>query len=364
MEAQTLRERAPARPVDEEKLEVFLHRAVGDMAAIAGGALTLTGHRLGLFRALAEGGPQTPAQLAERTGTHERYVREWLNAQAAGGYVEYGGGEGTYSLPPEQAYALADPDSPVFLPGGFDVMAAMWAATERMVETFRSGEGMGWHEHDERLFHGTEMFFRPGYRAHLTRDWIPALDGVQARLEEGARVADVGCGHGASTILMARAYPASTFVGCDYHDASIATARERALEAGVADRVHFEVASAESLPGDGYDLVCYFDCFHDLGDPVGAARRAREALAPGGTLMLVEPRAGDRVEENLNPVGRLFYAASTFLCTPNSLSQDVGLALGAQAGEARLAEVLGEAGFAQVRRATETPFNLVLEARP
>ena len=364
METARTQETTQDRPLDEEKLEVFVHRAVGDMAAIASGALTLTGHRLGLFRAMDEGGPQTPGELAARTGTRERYVREWLNAQAAGGYVDYDPDTGRYRLPPEQALALADPDSPVFLAGGFDVMAAMWSAAERMVDTFRSGEGMGWHEHDPRLFHGTELFFRPGYRAHLTSDWIPSLDGVEARLRAGGRVADVGCGHGASTILMARAYPRSELVGCDYHDASVATARERAAEAGVDDRVRFEVASAEALPGDGYDLVCFFDCFHDLGDPVGAARRAREALAPRGTLMLVEPRAGDSVEENLNPVGRLFYAASTFLCTPNSLSQDVGLALGAQAGEARLTEVLREAGFGRVRRATETPFNIVLEARP
>ena len=355
---------APAPELDQAKLEAFLHRAVGDMGAIASGALTLTGHRLGLFRAMAGAGPLTPAELAKRTGTRERNVREWLNAQAAGGYVNYDPGRGTYELPPEQAFALANPDSPVFLAGGFDLLAAMWAAAERMVSVFRDGGGMGWHEHDHRLFDGTEYFFRPGYRAHVVAEWIPALDGVEEKLRRGAKVADVGCGHGASAIIMAESYPRSSFLGIDYHDGSVAVARERARVAGVDDRVRFEVAPASQLPGEGYDLVCFFDCFHDLGDPVGAARRARAALARGGTVMLVEPNASDRVADNLNPLGRLFYSASTFLCTPNSLSQEVGLALGAQAGEARLREVLKEAGFSRVRRATETPFNIVLEARP
>ncbi|HEX7050748.1 MAG TPA: methyltransferase domain-containing protein [Longimicrobiales bacterium] len=366
MESQTIDRQAPdtASEVDPERLEAFLHRAVGDMAATAACALTLTGHRLGLFRAMAGAGPLTSEELAERTGLRERYLREWLNAQAAGAYVTYDAATGRYTLPPEQAAALADSDSPVFVAGGFDVLAAIWAATERMAEAFRTGEGVGWHEHDARLFNGTEAFFRPGYKANLASAWIPALEGVEEKLRAGAKVADVGCGHGASTIIMAEAFPASMFYGFDYHGPSIETAGRRASDAGVADRVRFEVAPATAFPGAGYDLICFFDCFHDLGDPVGAAAHARKALAADGTLMLVEPMAGDRPEENLHPLGRLFYAASTFLCTPNSLSQEVGTALGAQAGEARLRAILEEAGFRRVRRATETPFNLILEARP
>ena len=348
--------------IDERRLEEFLHRAVGDMAAAAAGALTLTGHRLGLFRAMAGAGPLRAADLAQRTGTRERYVREWLNAQAAGGYVHYDPASKTYELPAEQALALADSDSPVFLPGAFDVMAAMWADAERMAQVFRTGNGVGWHDHDSRLFSGTEMFFRPGYRAHLTQEWIPALTGVEAKLRRGAKVADVGCGHGASAVIIAQAYHKSTVIGVDYHEPSIAIAKSRAKAAGVGDRVSFETVPAKQLPGKDYDLVCFFDCFHDLGDPLGAARRAFDALADEGTLMLVEPRAGDHVEDNMNPVGRLYYAASTFLCTPNSLSQEVGAALGAQAGEQCITAVLREAGFTNVRRAAETPFNFVIEA--
>jgi ubiquinone/menaquinone biosynthesis C-methylase UbiE len=355
---------APAAPaVDQGRLEAFINLAIGDMAAIASGALTLAGHRLGLFRAMAGAGPLTPAELAERTGTRERYVLEWLNAQAAGGYVKYDRARRTYELPAEQAVVLADPDSPFFLPGGYDVLAALWADAERMADRFRSGEGMGWHEHDHRLFSGTEAFFRPGYRAHLAAEWIPSLDGVEERLSAGGTVADVGCGHGASTIAMAQAYPRAIFLGVDSHAASIDTARERAREAGVADRVRFETARAKELPGKDFDLVCFFDCLHDLGDPIGAAKRAREALRKGGTLMVVEPAAADKVEENLNPLGRLYYSASTFICTPNSLSQEVGLALGAQAGQTRLTKVLRDAGFTEVRLATRTPFNMVLEAK-
>lgn len=353
---------APA--VDRERLETFLHRAVGDMASAASGALTLVGHRLGLYQAMAGAGPLTSRELARRTGTDERYVREWLNNQAAGGYVDYDPAARTYRLPAEQAAMLADPDSPFYVAGGFDLMAAMWGDAERMVDVFRTGAGMGWHEHDHRLFSGTELFFRPGYRAHLAADWIPALDGVETKLRRGAQVADVGCGHGASVIALAEAFPSSRFRGFDYHRASIETARKRARAAGVADRVEFHQAEAREFPGTGYDLVCFFDCLHDLGDPAGAARHARETLSPDGTLMLVEPRAGDEVAENLNPVGRLFYAASAFLCTPNSRSQEVGAALGAQAGEARLTDLLRQAGFGRVRRATETPFNMILEARP
>lgn len=350
--------------VQPERLEAFLHQAAADMAAAAAGALTVAGHRIGLYRAMAGAGPLTAAELADRTGTLERYVREWLNAQAAGGYVEYDSSADTYELPPEQAMILANSDSPVFLAGGFDVMAAMWAATERMAERFRSGDGLAWHEHDARLFAGTEMMFRPGYRTYLTQEWIPALDGMHERLQRGGRVADLGCGHGASTIAMAQAYPKSRFVGLDYHAPSIDTARHRAEEAGVADRTEFRVGSANEFTGEGFDLICFFDCLHDLGDPVGAATRARRALGEHGVVMLVEPAAGDGIEDNLNPVGRLYYAASTFLCTPNSLSQPVGLALGAQAGESRLRAVLSEAGLGRVRRAAETPFNIVLEARP
>jgi len=350
--------------IDHGKLEQQVFATVSDLGAAVSTAAALVGHKAGLYQAMAGAGPMSPQQLAEATGTRERYVREWLNNQAAGGYVEYDPAAGTYTLPDEQAMILADPDSPVFLAGGFDVVAAMWAGVDRIEEAFSSGEGVGWHEQHPRLFSGTDAFFRPGYRAHLVAEWIPALDGVEDKLAAGARVADVGCGYGASTVLMAQAFPRSTFTGIDYHEASVGAATTAAAEAGVADRVSFEVADAASLPGGDYDLVCYFDCLHDIGDPVGAARRAHEALRPDGTALLLEPNAADRVEDNLNPVGRLFYGASTFLCTPNSLSQDVGLGLGAQAGEARLRGVMEEAGFTRFRRVAETPINIVLEARP
>jgi len=352
--------------VDEAKLEQFVHTVVGDLGAAMHAALVRIGDELGLYRAMAGAGAMTSAELAERTGTAERYVREWLAAQAAGGYVSYDADSGRYSLPPEQAVALADESSPFFMLGGFQVASACVADQPAITEAFRTGDGVGWHEHDDRLFAGTERFFRPNYRGNLVNSWIPALDGVQAKLEAGARAADVGCGHGASTILMAQAFPASTFVGYDYHDASIDAARSAARDAGVSERVSFEIAGAADYPSPegGFDLVCFFDCLHDMGDPVGACRHTLRALAPDGTAMLVEPNAGDRVEDNLNPVGRVFYCASTMICTPNSLDQDVGLALGAQAGEARLAAVAREAGFTRFRRAAETPFNLVLEARP
>jgi SAM-dependent methyltransferase len=313
---------------------------------------------------MADGEPTTPAQLAEKTGCRERYLREWLCQQAASEYVEYDAATGTFRLPPEQALALAVDESPAFIPGAFQLLAAMIKDEPHITERFRSGEGMGWHEHDHDLFEGTERFFRPGYNAHLVAEWLPALDGVVARLEEGIRVADIGCGHGVSTILMAQAYPKSTFVGSDYHEGSIEAARRGAERAGVADRVTFEVASAAGFGGGPYGLICVFDALHDMGDPVGAAKHVRTQLADDGTWLVVEPMAGDRIEDNLNPVGRVFYAGSTMLCTPASLSQEVGLALGAQAGEERLAEVLGEGGFSHVRRAAETPFNLVLEVRP
>jgi SAM-dependent methyltransferase len=355
---------APQTSIDEDKLHQFVGSMVGDLGATLNTALIRIGDKLGLYKAMAGAGPLTPADLAERTATTERYVREWLAAQAAGGYIEYDPDTDRYELPPEQAMALAYEDSPAFMLGGFQIASAVLADEPKLADAFRSGEGVGWHEHDERLFGGTERFFRPGYRANLIGAWIPALDGVEEKLRAGAKVADVGCGHGASTIIIAEAYPRSTFVGFDYHDGSIEAAREAAERAGVGDRVSFEVASAKDYPGSGYDLVAFFDCLHDMGDPVGALSHVRETLDDDGTVMLVEPYAEDRVEENLNPIGRVYYCASTLLCTPGSLDQEVGLALGAQAGEARLGEVAAEAGFTHFRRATETPLNLVLEARP
>ncbi len=350
--------------LDQTKLNEMLHRGVTDFGATFHAALVIIGDKLGLYKGLAAGGPQTPGELAARTGTTERYVREWLASQAAGGYVTYDAPSGRFRLTEEQAFTLADEKSPAFLPGAFQVALAATKAVPKLIEAFRTGEGMGWHEHDHELFHGTERFFRPGYAAHLVSEWIPALTGIEARLKAGGRVADVGCGHGASTLLMADAYPKSTFVGYDYHEGSIQTARERAREAGVADRVKFEVARAKDFPGTGYDLVTFFDCLHDMGDPVGAARHVRSALSPAGAWMIVEPFANDRVEDNLNPIGRVFYSASTLLCTPASLSQEVGLALGAQSGEARMKSVVMAGGFSSFRRATETPFNLIYEARP
>jgi SAM-dependent methyltransferase len=349
--------------VDGEKLEQFVFRAVDEVGATLNAALVVMGDRLGLYRALAGAGPLTPVELARRAGVAERYVREWLNAQAAGGYVEYDPASGSYTLPPEQTVALTDTESPAYLPGFFQIALGSVIDSPRITEAARSGEGVGWHEHSHDVFEGCERFFRPGYNANLLPSWLPALDGVVEKLERGAKVADVGCGHGASTILMAQAFPKSTFVGSDYHDGSIETARQRAEEAGVGDRVVFEHAPAASYPGTGYDLVTTFDCLHDMGDPVGAARHVRETLAEDGTWMIVEPMAGDRVEDNLNPVGRAYYGFSTFLCTPASLSQEVGLALGAQAGQARIGDVVAAGGFGRFRRAAETPFNLVLEAR-
>ncbi len=326
--------------IDEAKLHAFMGQAVTDMGAAISGPLVMIGEKLGLYKAMAHAGPLTSQEVAERSGAAERYVREWLRNQAAGGYVTYDPDTDRYTLPDEHALALADEDSPFYLLGAYELIASVWADEERMATAFRTGEGVGWHEHDHRLFRGTERFFRPGYRGHLVSQWIPALDGVQAKLELGANVADVGCGHGASTIIMAQAFPNSRFFGYDYHPSSIERAREAAREAGVDDRVNFEVADSKHYPGTGYDLVCVFDCLHDMGDPVGAAEHVRDTLAPGGTWMIVEPYANDHVTDNLNPVGRLYYAASTTLCTPASLSQEVGLALGAQAGEAKLTEVI------------------------
>lgn len=353
-----------ATTIDEAKLHAFMGQAVTDMGAIISAPLMVLGEKLGLYRAMAGAGPLSSQEVAERAGAAERSVREWLRNQAAGGYVTYDPESDRYTLPDEQALALADENSPFYILGVYESIASLYADEDKILEAFRSGEGMGWHEHDHRLFRGTERFFRPGYRGHLVAEWIPALEGVKEKLELGGKVADVGCGHGASTILMAAAFPNSEFVGFDYHEASIERAREAAREAGADQRLTFEVASAKDYPGSGYDLVCVFDCLHDMGDPVGASAHVLETLDPDGTWMIVEPFANDRIEQNLNPVGRVFYGASTVICTPASLSQEVGLALGAQAGEARLTEVLKEGGFTRVRRAAETPFNLILEARP
>jgi SAM-dependent methyltransferase len=342
----------------------FVFRAVEEVGATLNTALVVMGDRLGLYRAMAGAGPLAPAELAERTGTAERYVREWLNAQAAGGYVSYDPDSGRYLLPPEQAVALTDPGSPAYLPGFFQIALGSVTDSPHIVDAARTGSGFGWHEHVSDVHDGCERFFRPGYNANLISAWLPALDGVVAKLERGALVADVGCGHGSSTILMAQHFPSSVFVGSDYHAGSVETARRRAQEAGVADRVRFEVAPAASYDGAEYDLVTMFDCLHDMGDPAGAARHVRGTLKPDGTWMIVEPMAADRVEGNLNPVGRAYYSFSTLLCTPASLSQEVGLALGAQAGEARIADVAATGGFTRFRRASETPFNLVFEARP
>jgi SAM-dependent methyltransferase len=346
---------------DPKKLDSFIGQIVGDAGAAMSAALVVVGDRLGLYKGLAKG-PANAAELAKRTGTAERYVQEWLDAQAASGYVRYSAESETYELPPEQATAFADELSPAFVPGFFQLMHAMWSAVDRISERFKTGDGLAWGEHHHCLFEGTERFFRAGYRGNLVSTWLPALDGVVAKLERGAKVADVGCGLGASTILMAQAFPKARFFGYDSHPKSIELARERAAEAGVGERVTFEVASATDFPGREYDLVCHFDCLHDMEDPVGAARRVKAVLASGGNWMIVEPFAADRREDNHNAVGRVFYSASTMLCVPHSLSQR-GPALGAQAGEARLRRIVDEAGFARFRRATQTPFNLVLEAQ-
>jgi ubiquinone/menaquinone biosynthesis C-methylase UbiE len=349
--------------IDQEKLMEFLHRFVGDLGATMAAGNVLVGDRLGLYRALAER-PMLPHELAERTGTATRYVDEWLRGQAAGGYVEYDPQAKAYSLTAEQAFALTDPDGAVFAPGAFELALGALRAQDKVTEAFRSGAGVGWHEHDEEVFSGCERFFRPGYAANLITSWLPALDGVEAKLNAGARVADVGCGHGASTTLMARAFPNSGFTGSDYHEGSITQARKRVADAGLADQVRFDVASAQTFDGGPYDLVTTFDCLHDMGDPVGAARHIREMLAPDGTWMVVEPYAGNCVTDNLNPVGRVYYSFSTFLCVPNALSQDGGYSLGAQAGEEAIRRLAVDAGYARFRRVAETPFNIVYELRP
>jgi SAM-dependent methyltransferase len=350
--------------LDMDKLNAFLGRAVVDIGATLHAGLVLIGEKLGLYKALAAAdGPLTPAELARKTDTTERYVREWLNAQAAGGSVTYHADSGRYSLTPEQAFTLADADSPAYLPGAFLLATSAVKSEPKITDAFRTGAGFGWHEHDHGLFEGTEKFFRPNYVGNLVSSWIPALTGVEEKLRRGAKVADVGCGHGASTILLAQAFPKSTFIGFDYHGPSIEAARKAAQRAGVSERVTFEQAPAKSYPGQDYDLVAFFDCLHDMGDPVGAATHVLRSLAADGTWMVVEPFAGDKVEDNLNPVGRVYYSASTLICTPASRSQEVGLALGAQAGEARLRDVASRGGFGRFRRAAATPFNLVFEAR-
>ena len=352
-----------APPIDMNKLNAFIGQFVGDLGAAVHAGMVVIGEKLGLYKALAEG-PMTPAQLASRTGTDERYLREWLASQAAGGYITYDDQAATFSLSREQAFTLAQEDSPAYLPGAFELALGSLAAVPRIAESFRTGAGMGWHEHEDGVFHGCEKFFRPGYAANLISSWIPALEGLKEKLEAGGMVADVGCGKGASTLLIAKAFPNSRFFGFDYHDKSIEGARQTAEEQGLSDRVQFQVARAKEFPGAGYDFVAVFDCLHDLGDPVGAARHVYDALAPDGTWMIVEPFANDRLKDNLNPVGRVYYSFSTLLCTPCSRSQEVGLCLGAQAGEARIREVVGAAGFTRFRRATETAFNIVYEARP
>ena len=357
-------EPASVTTIDEAKLGAFMGQAVVDMGTAMAAPLLVIGEKLGLFKAMAGAGPLTSGEVAERAGVSERYTREWLRGQAAGGYVEYDGGSDRYILSNEHALALADENSPYYVLGFYSSVASVFADLDQLTECFRTGTGFGWHQHDPRLFVGTERFFRPGYAANLVSQWLPTLDGVVAKLEAGAKVADVGCGHGASTLLMAQAFPNSEFHGFDYHGESIERSRVLAAEEGLSSNCTFEVASAKDFPGEGYDLITHFDCLHDMGDPVGAARHVREVIAADGTWMIVEPMAGDTVEENLNPVGRCFYNASTIICTPASMSQEVGAALGAQAGEAKLREVSQQGGFTQFRRATETPFNLILEARP
>jgi SAM-dependent methyltransferase len=350
--------------IDEAKLNEFVNKALGDIGGALTAGLVAIGDQLGLYKALAAHGPLNSAELAQHTGTTERYVREWLAQQAAAGYVTYDAAAQRYRMSEEQAEALTNENSPACVLGGFQGMTAAMRASAKIVDGFRTGRGVGWHEHDPELFEGTRRFFQPGYAAHLVSSWLPALEGVADKLKAGAHVADVGCGLGASTMLMARAFPRSEFVGFDYHGPSLERARALAAADGLSARLRFEVAAAKDFPGSGYDLVTCFDCLHDMGDPVGAAAHVRQALAPSGTWMVVEPFAHDRLEDNLNPLGRVFFGASTFVCTPASLAQEVGLALGAQAGEGRLREVIMKGGFRHVRRAAETPFNLILEARP
>lgn len=350
--------------IDEVKLNKIIQKVIEDIGATFHAPLVLIGEKLGLFKAMAEGDLLTAEEIAQRTGTAARYVAEWLPAMAAGGYVEYDPQSGRYFLSAEQVLAFADESSFAYLPGAFQAATAAIRSEARIAEAFRTGQGVGWHEHDPELYLGAERFYKPNYTANLLRSWIPALDGVQHKLAQGALVADVGCGYGASTILMAQAFPDSRFFGFDYHELSIQWARKRAADAGVSDRVHFEAYSAKEMPGENYDLITMFDCLHDMGDPVGVARHMRKAISEDGTWMIVEPFAGDKVEDNFNPVGRLFYCASVLLCTSGAIAQEGQMVLGGQAGEARIREVVTAGGFTRFRRATATPINLVFEARP
>jgi SAM-dependent methyltransferase len=354
---------AQATDLNMDKLNSFIGQFVADLGAAVHAGMVVIGEKLGLYKALASG-PMTSTELAHKTKKDARYLREWLSSQAAGGYISYNGDNDKFSLSTEQAFALANEDSPAYLPGTFEIALGSLAAVPRITESFRSGAGMGWHEHVDGVFHGCEKFFRPGYAANLVSSWIPSLKDVHEKLAKGARVADIGCGKGASTLLMAKAYPKSRFFGFDYHDKSIEAAREAAIREGVSDRVIFEVFKAKDFPGKGYDFAAVFDCLHDMGDPVGAAEHVRQSHAPDGTWMIVEPFANNHLKDNLNPVGRVYYSFSTLLCTPCSRSQEVGLCLGAQAGEERIQSVVKSAGFTRFRRATETAFNIVYEARP
>jgi len=349
--------------VNPDRLNAFVGKMLGDVGAAMNASLMLIGDKLGLYKTLSEKGPLTSTELAQATNTSERYVREWLSAQAASGYVDYDAASGKFSMTPEQTLVFGDEDSPVFMSAVSSVVSSTFLDEPKVSEAFKTGKGVGWNRRSECLFCGTARFFRTGYKHHLVQEWLPALDGVVEKLKRGARVADVGCGHGVSTRLMAEAFPNSRFFGFDYHPGSIEAARQTAKDAGLGERVRFDVHSAKTYPAEGYDLVCFFDCLHDMGDPVGAMKHVRESMAADGTCMLVEPFANDRLEDNLTPVGRIFYAASTVICTPASLDQEVGMALGAQAGEARLRDVAGKGGLTRFRRATETPFNLILEAR-
>ncbi|NNH58583.1 class I SAM-dependent methyltransferase [Rhizobium laguerreae] len=351
------------REPDMQKLDALVGRLVGDVGAAVSGVLVVLGDKVGIFKAMSDGTPMSVQDLVKKTGIRERYLREWLSAQAAADYVAYDEKTDRFSLTPEQAMVFAEENSPAFFVGAFEVVQSMWMDEPKVADAFRTGKGLGWHEHSTCLFRGTERFFRPGYNSHLVNEWIPALAGVEEKLKAGASVADVGCGHGASTILMAQAYPASRFTGFDYHGPSIERAKAAAKDAGVADRVTFQQGSAAEFPGRGYDMVAMFDCLHDMGDPVGAGRHVKETLGPNGTWLIVEPFAHDHLKDNLNPVGRVYYGASTMICTPASLSQEVGLGLGAQAGEMKLRKVALDAGFTHFRRATETPFNMVFEVR-
>jgi 2-polyprenyl-3-methyl-5-hydroxy-6-metoxy-1,4-benzoquinol methylase len=362
MMATTTAAAVPETAVVQEKLDAFLGKFVQDLGAAVHAATVVAGDRLGLYRALSEK-PATSAELAKKTGLNERMVREWLRAQAASGYAEYDAATDRYSLTPEQAFALADPNG-LSLPGAFFVAESMMRDVDKLETAFRTGSGVGWHEHYHSLFHGTERFFRPNYNRHLVSEWIPALTGVQEKLEKGGTVADVGCGHGASCEIMATAFPKAHVTGFDYHEPSLDVARQHAEEAGLSDRITYKQATAKTFPGKNYDLIAFFDCLHDMGDPVGAAEHARKALAPDGVLMLVEPMAGDATSDNMHEIGRVYYSASTLICVPSSQAQEVGAALGAQAGEAKLREILTQAGFTRIRRAAETPFNLVIEAQP